>query len=179
MEADDYFVANYVFPDALEGKIIIKIQVSVRKSENFYISNAALALVDTGASHSCITKELADQLGVSADGTSTIETATGIETVPRYPGVDFTLIDGNGEKMTYENLEVNECFGGRLFDCIIGLDILRTGDMVISNAKGKGFFSFRTPSGKFHVGFSSENGEVKSKDIPLSEWEKFHLPEDN
>jgi len=174
---NDYFVTNFRFPN-FENKIVIEVKVGVEKPAEGYISAYALAVVDTGADKSCITKELAEELGISPFKTSTMGTATRIEIVNCYSGIDLILVNGKNEEKAYKNLEVAECFRDHYgYDFIIGLNILQTGDMIISNAKGKGLFSFRTPSSKLHIGFSSEDGEVKNKDMPLSEWEQFESSE--
>jgi hypothetical protein len=57
-------------------------------------------------------------------------------------------------RMMARNIKVTEYTGNHDFDCIIGLDILRMGDMAISNAGNIMVFSFRTPSDDKHIDFT-------------------------
>ncbi|MCL2194233.1 MAG: aspartyl protease family protein [Treponema sp.] len=149
---------------------MIDVKVGVEKPEKPYCSVQALAMVDTGADKSCITRELAEKLGILPSGTTTMGTATSIETVHYYSGIDLILVDVRDEEKVYRNLEVAECFRDHYgYDFIIGLNILQTGDMIISNANGITLFSFRTPSRKSLTGFSPFTGEIRDIDVPLLE----------
>ena len=59
MDANGYFVANYVFPDAAEGKIIIDVKVKAKGSKEYHLVSA---MIDTGADSSCLSKKLARKL---------------------------------------------------------------------------------------------------------------------
>ena len=149
-------------PDNLNRHIIIDVKVGFRKSESLYISITAGALIDTGAGRSCISKQLANELGLQSVKDVDIITATRKETVPHYTGIDLILSNFNGIEKIYKNIEVEECLGNvqPRYDFVIGMDILSTGDMIISNANNIMTFSFRTPSGKTHIRFNIENGEI-------------------
>ena len=172
MGENGYFVTSYVFPDTAEGKIVIKVNVKSKESKEYH---SVSAMIDTGAGRSCVSKKLAKKLGlVAAEDAARLYSATGTKVVPYYKGLDLVLTNAENKEKVYENLEVIQFFRSKdNIDLIIGQDIIRTWDLVISNSRGKSLISLRTPCGKSHIGFSFKTGEVKDLDMPLSEWEKF------
>ena len=104
--------------------------------------------------------------------TARLHSATGIKTVPCCEGLDLILTNVENKKKIYRNLEVVRFSWTKdKVDFIIGRDIIRRWDLVISNSRGKSLMSFRTPCGKSHIGFSFKTGEVKDLDVPLlSAW---------
>lgn len=57
-------------------------------------------------------------------------------------------------RLLFQGISVMEFSGGQDFDVIIGMDILRTGDMAITNAQNHTVFSFRVPSDTKHIDFT-------------------------
>jgi len=53
-------------------------------------------------------------------------------------------------------MDVAEFYGGNDFDFIIGMNILRMGDMALTNANNKTVFSFRVPPAEAHINFVDE-----------------------
>ena len=103
------------------------------------------ALVDTGATQSCITPSTARELGLVSMGMVNMITGGGAVSVNRYHA-NITLSSG----VTIENLSLNElnelATGDHGFDAIIGMDILTLGDASLTTFEGKTVFSFRIPS---------------------------------
>ena len=101
-----------------------------------------LALWDTGATCSVITKTTAEKLQLPCIGKRTIHHARGSEDVPTYI-VNFYLPN----RVVFPSVLVSECAdvaGG--FGAIIGMDIISQGDFSITNFDGKTRMTFCIPS---------------------------------
>ncbi len=108
----------------------------------------AKAQWDTGATGTCISKELVAQLGLQPTGMINVQTPSGIGTMNKYM---INLILNNEVKIT--NLVVMDSeIGNQGIDVLIGMDIISIGDFAVSNFEGKTQFSFRIPSQE-HVEF--------------------------
>ena len=66
----------------------------------------------------------------------------------------FGYLKDNG--IVFKNMEVGQFDTKLNFDCIIGMDILRKGDMALTNAKGEMVFTFRIPPAETHIDFAKE-----------------------
>lgn len=97
---------------------------------------------DTGATGTCISKEVVTQLGLQPTGMINVQTPSGIGTMNKYM---VNLILNNEVKIM--NLVVMDSeIGNQGIDVLIGMDIISVGDFAVSNFDGKTQFSFRIPS---------------------------------
>ena len=98
------------------------------------------ALWDTGASNTVISKNVVDQLSLKPSGKSKVYHANGESTVNSYQ-VNLFLPN----QVAFQFMRVTE---GILtdFDMLIGMDIICTGDLCITNFQGKTIMTFRIPS---------------------------------
>ena len=138
----------------------MEVQIRVRVSVDGYPKNERTikdsnALIDTGATGSCISRKFAQEAGLKPFMMGQVRGAHGVATVPVYI-VDLLLPNG----IMFENMEVTEFYGGENFDFIIGMNILRMGDMALSNAKGQTVFSFRMPPAETHIDFVQEQKNI-------------------
>lgn len=100
-----------------------------------------MAIWDTGATNSVITKKVADDLGLQIVSFTTVNHAKGkSEHVPVYR-VNIELPNHVG----FIGISVSE---GELAgaDVLIGMDIITKGDFAVSNYNGHTTYSFRIPS---------------------------------
>lgn len=97
-------------------------------------------LWDTGASSSCISKNLAEKLGLKQVGVAQSFTAAGPILVKTYV-VNIVLPN----QVQISMVQVSEAVLNG-FDVLIGMDIITLGDFSITNVGGKTIFSFRVPS---------------------------------
>lgn len=103
--------------------------------------NAWRALWDTGASRSCISREVVDSLGLKPIGKSRISTANG------YIMAESYLVNvGLPNSVLVPNIHVSCSDLGLHTDMLIGMDIIRLGDFSITNVNHRTVFSFRIPS---------------------------------
>ena len=93
---------------------------------------------DTGATGTCISKELVDKLNLLPIGMVNMHTPSGIGTMNKYM---INLILNN--EVIIQNLSVMDSEIGKQG---IGMDIISLGDFAISNYESKTQFSFRIPS---------------------------------
>ena len=101
-----------------------------------------VALWDTGASRTCISKEVANELALTPTGRELIHTPSGSEVVNTYLA-DLSLPN----KVKVEQVPVcDSSIGNQGIGAIIGMDIISLGDFVVCNHEGKTSFSFRFPS---------------------------------
>lgn len=97
---------------------------------------------DTGATGTCISKELVEKLNLIPTGMVNVHTPSGIGTMNKYM---INLILNN--EVIIHNLSVMDSeIGNQGIDVLIGMDIISLGDFAISNYEGKTQFSFRIPS---------------------------------
>ena len=97
---------------------------------------------DTGATGTCISKELANKLKLIPTGLVNVHTPSGIGTMNKYM---INLVLNN--EVRFVNLSVMDSeIGKQGIDVLIGMDIISNGDFAVSNYDGKTYFSFRLPS---------------------------------
>jgi hypothetical protein len=100
-----------------------------------------IAVWDTGAMSSAITKAIASKLSLRQLGWKTVEGVTGNAVCNTYL-IALSLPNG----ILIPELEVADCEGDIGCDVLIGMDVIGMGDFVICNKDGRTTFSFRTPS---------------------------------
>lgn len=120
--------------------------------KNQKIKIPAKALVDTGATRSCISRRLALASKAVAFSKTKMSTAGGVVLVNVYQ-VDLFLPNG----MFKQDVRVSEFFDNGEFDIIIGMDIICDADMALTNAAGKTVFSMRYPPDYRHIDYESAN----------------------
>jgi len=97
---------------------------------------------DTGATGTCISKQLVSKLELLPTGMIKVQTPSGVGVMNKYM---VNLILNNEVRIL--NLSVMDSeIGKQGIDVLIGMDIIRLGDFSISNFEGRTQFSFRMPS---------------------------------
>ena len=109
------------------------------------------ALIDTGATGSCISHRLATACRLEQISAVQIFSAQGASVSPLYE-VDIVLPNGS----VFEKITVMEVAGSNNFDVIIGMDILTRCDFAISNVNGEMVFTMRIPSSNKAIDFTKE-----------------------
>lgn len=102
----------------------------------------ALALWDTGATGTCLSKEAVNALDLVPTGKIEMKTPSGTSEVSTYL-VDLVL--QNQVRVTDVQVCESE-IGEQGIGALIGMDIITMGDFAVSNRDGKTCFSFRIPS---------------------------------
>ncbi len=115
----------------------------------------AKAQWDTGATGTCISKELAHKLNLIPIGMQQIHTPSGIGTVNQYKA----HIVLNNEVIIQNTTVIDSEIGSQGIDILVGMDIIQLGDFAISNYKEQTQFSFRIPSQE-HVNYKNTLDEV-------------------
>lgn len=113
----------------------------VRDTTFSYVPKIWSAIWDTGATKTCITKRIADDLKLIPVGRTTISTANGLTVADTY-FVNVGLPNG----IIVPNVLVSCADLGSDIDVLIGMDIITLGDFSITNLNGHTVFSFRIPS---------------------------------
>lgn len=138
--------------------IIFGIQIGIpeyRYIKDTRINKDALALVDTGATGSCISRRFALNAQLKPFGRIKIKGFDVISIVPVYI-IDILLPNG----ISFKNIEAAEYKSDTNFDCIIGMNILGKGDMALSNANDEMVFTFRVPPAEKHIDFVKEKETI-------------------
>lgn len=99
------------------------------------------ALWDTGATGTCITKRVVEELGLKPIGKANCSHPGGCEMRDRYL---VSLVLPN--KVGVQDISVVDVEQDGGIDVLIGMDIITMGDFVLTNARDKTHFSFRTPA---------------------------------
>lgn len=103
---------------------------------------------DTGATGTCISKEVVEKLHLLPIGMIEVQTPSGTGRMNTYM-IDLVLND----EVMFPNLKVMDSeIGNQGIDILIGMDIIGEGDFAVSNYQGKTQFSFRLPSQE-HVNY--------------------------
>ena len=99
------------------------------------------AIWDTGATATCITRDIVEACGLMPVGVTQIHTANGVRQTETFL-VNITLPNG----FIVENVTVAMTDVGPGADALIGMDIITQGDFAVTNRNGTTVFSFRMPS---------------------------------
>lgn len=113
---------------------IYAIKVSVNNIE-------ANAIIDTGATMSAISKNLAEKSSAVKRGVSCV---LGVHSTSHVNKYSACLALPNG--ILFEDIKLVEINSLGTFDVLLGTDILSKGDFAVSKQLGKIYFSYRTPS---------------------------------
>jgi len=145
---------TFHLPNKEKQSIVFGIQIGVPVpiggySKDKRISINSMALIDTGATGSCISRRFAEAVQLKTYKRSKIRGFNGISIVPVY-SLDVLLPNG----ILFTNMDVAEFQSNGDFDFIIGMNILRMGDMALTNAKGEMVFTFRIPPAEKHIDFT-------------------------
>lgn len=98
---------------------------------------------DTGATSTCISKKVVNELGLIPVGKANIQTPSGKAVVNEYR-IDIKL---QNENVHLTNVYVMDSeIEAQGIDILIGMNIITLGDLSVSNFKGKTVFTFRVPS---------------------------------
>jgi predicted aspartyl protease len=109
------------------------------------------ALWDTGASGSCISRGLANHLGLKPVDICNVSGVNGIHQSAVYK-IDIVL----PSNVTIDSVRVSEFMDNGAFEIIIGMDIITLGDFAISNKDRKITVSFRIPPRDEPIDFLTE-----------------------
>lgn len=115
------------------------------------------AIWDTGASGTCISRKVAQALKLIPIGMSSHNTAAG--TIDCYDYIVDVVLPNN---VCIQKVRVSDFLGGPDLDVLIGMDIISTGDLSITNANGKTVVSFRFPPDAFHIDYVATQKSDKS-----------------
>jgi len=121
-------------PDKRKQSVIFEIQLGVSVPIDGYPKDSrtgmnSMALIDTGSTGSCISRNFATKAQLKSFKIIKLLGAHGFAFVPVYL-VDVLLPNG----ILFSNIEAAEFYGGNNFDFIIGMNILRMGDIALTNA---------------------------------------------
>lgn len=105
-------------------------------------ANKVIAIWDTGATMTCISKRLASRLSLVSLGFCDNSTANGTRTASSY--LVNVFLPNHVVVTDVHVLDMEDGNGG--FDVLIGMDIITHGDFSISNYNGKTVFTYRLPS---------------------------------
>jgi hypothetical protein len=97
---------------------------------------------DTGATNSCISEEVVNNLSLDAVGVTQVHTPSSTSIRSTYL-LDIVLPNS----VEIKDVRVNDSeIGKQGIGILIGMDIMLLGDFAVSNYEGKTTFSFRVPS---------------------------------
>lgn len=125
---------------------VISTPITVADFMDRTTTDQAYGIWDTGAMHSCITRDLAHRLHLSVVGFVSVSGVHGVkDNVPVY----FVRLTLNNQDI-WLDIQVTEC--ERLSDpsdnvqMLIGMDVIGKGDFAISNHAGRTVMTYRKPS---------------------------------
>lgn len=129
---------SFVVPsDTLQNKLLSKAVVKFDANQV-----EVTAQWDTDATCSCISHDVSRKLSLNKRGQFTIQTPSGSKEVEVFL-VDIILPDNVA---VLNVLVANSDIGDQSIDLLIGMNVVKYGDLAVSNYEGKTWFSFRVPS---------------------------------
>jgi hypothetical protein len=133
------FYMEYPSPAVLE--LFTKAKVFTVEDIDFKNGMDVFAVWDTGATISCISPNLAKKLNLQILDTTVIDGVNSSEEADI-----VTISFGLPNNVVIPDLRVAVCdFTPDAVDILVGMDIIRMGDFMISNGKDKTLFSFAMP----------------------------------
>lgn len=127
--------------NVLKTEVFVAMAFDPSQTKTFPTTNKFIAIWDTGATNSVITKKIVDECSLKPIAMTEVHTASGT----KHSEV-FLVNIGLPNKVAFTHVKVAE---GILFgdtDILIGMDIISQGDFAVTNSDGKTTFSFRIPS---------------------------------
>lgn len=125
----------------LKTKVLVSIAFDPANTLHFPQPQEFTALWDTGATDSVISERVATQCGLKPIGMAIVNTANGKRDCNVYL-INIALPNRVG----FPHVKVTEGILAGDIDVLIGMDIISSGDFVLTNKNGKTVFSFRHPS---------------------------------
>ena len=145
-----------VFTEQYRGKKNKIINSVIAINSITRLTMPAKALWDTGATGTCISKELVQKLNLQPIGMQQIQTPSGTAIVNQYK-MHIVL---NNEIIIQNVSVIDSEIGNQKIDVLIGMDIITLGDFGISNFENKTQFSFRLPSQE-HVDYRDSSLHIE------------------
>lgn len=106
---------------------------------------------DTGATGTCISKDVVKRCNLLPVGKVMVHTPSGTGIMNQYM-INLVL---NNEIRFKDFIVMDSEIGSQGIDVLIGMDIISMGDLAISNYAGRTLFSFRIPSQE-HIEFKRD-----------------------
>jgi hypothetical protein len=131
-------------------------------------TQAFTAIWDTGASSTCISPKISQALGLGAISMATIH-AVGSSYDAPVCKIDVILPNGL-VVVDVRAVEVRNIQGA---DMLIGMDIITTGDLAITNADNDTWFSFRFPSARQHIDYADEASRINRSQAQTSDRQRM------
>lgn len=135
----------------------IRIKVMIHPLDESGKSVEAVALWDTGATRTCISKRLAGLMGVAPVGYGIAHTANGQCQTEEY----LIRLEMKNRVITAP-IRSSTFNGSADVDVLIGMDIITAGDFSITNANGKTYVSFRIPPDYRHIDYTVASKKDKA-----------------
>lgn len=126
--------------DVLRNSVHVQQAFSDGKAPGHHSDYNYVGIWDTGATQTCISPKVAEELNLAPIGRGQISTAGG-----KHPVFKYLVSIMLPNKVEVKNIPV---FGANFTggDVLIGMDIISKGDFSVTNAEGITKFSFRIPS---------------------------------
>ena len=118
------------------------------------------AIWDTGATNTCITRRIAAQLGLEPSGRAIVSGVHGSKEVSTY-FINLYLPNN----VTILGISATEAEIGGDVDVLIGMDVIRHGDLSVCNFNSRTIFSFRVPSVE-EIDFKKEIDQANRESAP-------------
>jgi hypothetical protein len=140
--------------DPPQKQLVLKSIASVRQAASLGKggeSQPFMAIWDTGASATCISPKISQALKLGAFSMATVHAAGNTYDSPVFK-IDVILPNG----LIVVDVRALEAKNIQGADMLIGMDIITTGDLAITNADNDTWFSFRFPSARLHTDYAEE-----------------------
>lgn len=136
----DKFYCELVFP-ALAKELAVPVELRCTQCQNNNVSlKECVGIIDTGATSSMISENIAKELSLSPCGNITVSGVHGTENASLYK-VDIIF----GGKYILPDHTVSGAGNDAGFDILIGMDIISRGELFLCRKSGKTLFTFSLP----------------------------------
>lgn len=151
--------------NALENQVLISEVFDPATGAPEPVKRQYVAIWDTGATNTVVTRRVAQELGLQPSGRVTIQAVGAGDQVHEYETDTYLLNIYLPNNVAIIGIRVSEgTIGGA--DVILGMDIIIHGDFAITNYNGQTWWTFRVPS-TGPIDFVEEIEEYKRRYGPL------------
>jgi hypothetical protein len=151
---DGQFISFTAKSDPPGKQLVLRTQIGVRQAVSLgkpQQPQAFVAIWDTGASATCISPKISKALGLAPISMTTVHAAGNSYDSPVYR-IDVFLPN----RLTVIDIRATEAANIQGADMLLGMDVITTGDLSITNANNDTWFSFRFPPARAHIDYAEQ-----------------------
>jgi hypothetical protein len=154
MPPENQFIAFTAKSNPPRKQLVLVSEIGVRQAASLgkqQEPQTFVAIWDTGASSTCISPKIGKALGLAPISRTTVHAAGNSYDSPVYR-IDVFLPN----RLGVVDIRATEAANIQGADMLLGMDVITTGDLSITNANNDTWFSFRFPPASSHIDYAEQ-----------------------